>query len=536
MLRCIRRWVTVKRSWGRWQSITENGFVLKVGAESAKIETPLSVQLGEKVSFEQISVNNGRPVVRLTVISQAAAPDSAGQGQARETSAQGASSVSEQPASLPDAVLARSSSHQRLQSGAILHGSPVDRSTTQGSVVLANVVSREAPSPHFPAIPQQLALNPGDQVRARVHHIVLPSTASADAATQAAAGQNAGQAVQLLAKNLIGTAGIQAALATHTTLVQQTLAGATGAVNADGLAGGQILPAVVLQSSAGGVQALVGQFQLFLPLSGQPPVGSILGLQLLQFEGQKISGVPQVLPGSHQAASLGQFLATLDRLIKVDSSGLDVPLTAAVSSSNYVSQLVPQTTASSFSPAMLLLFLAIRGKSIQSWLGSDGGDEVARTLTTEEGEKLSRDFQSLEGRARGPAGEPWRSYSLPARTQDHLDMFTLFVRDDEKGEGSKKPRGGGKRFVIEAHFSGTGQIQLDALLRDKNLLLVVRSIRDAFDDEARNDIRDIFATATAAVDLSGKIEFVHVKEFPVRQETGPGTDTDQRNEGGGILA
>lgn len=123
--------------------------------------------------------------------------------------------------------------------------------------------------------------------------------------------------------------------------------------------------------------------------------------------------------------------------------------------------------------------------------------------------RLAEDIAALRRLSEDATTGEWRVLTLPLL----LGNFPLAVR---LYLSRRQPRAeNGIRFAIEIELSHLGPLQLDGLLRDKRLILVLRSHRD-LGRALRQEMRGVFQRALATSGLDGDLSFATVASFLVR--------------------
>lgn len=154
---------------------------------------------------------------------------------------------------------------------------------------------------------------------------------------------------------------------------------------------------------------------------------------------------------------------------------------------------------------VLFLLAALKGGDLKRWIG----DARHKDLERKEGDFLGRllgDFTSLRAagvESRDPQG--WNSYLLP------FQGLTEPVRFFHKGgrEQNDTPEGDSEHFLVDAHFSRFGHVQLDGLIKKMKPLhfdLFIRS-EQSFTPEMERDIRAIYQEASEISGYQGNIAF-----------------------------
>ena len=157
---------------------------------------------------------------------------------------------------------------------------------------------------------------------------------------------------------------------------------------------------------------------------------------------------------------------------------------------------------------VLSFLVALRGGSLVNWLGG-GPARTLQRLRPDAFNRLSDDFRSLARSADEPAAGDWRVTVVPFHDRQELRPITLYLRRDRDADGEDAERGrDDTRFVVDVELSRLGHMQLDGLVRgqDKRFDLIVRSERP-LPPWMRDDIREIFAEASALTGLKGGTSF-----------------------------
>lgn len=144
--------------------------------------------------------------------------------------------------------------------------------------------------------------------------------------------------------------------------------------------------------------------------------------------------------------------------------------------------------------------------------GNWPGPAISRALDDSGNGKLNKrladDIAALRRLSNDQTTDGWRVLTLPLL----LGNFPLPVRLYlQRRQPAKQD---GIRFALEAELSRLGPVQLDCLMRDKRLILVLRSHR-GLSPELREEMRSIFQRALHAGGISGDLSFATVATFLV---------------------
>ena len=231
----------------------------------------------------------------------------------------------------------------------------------------------------------------------------------------------------------------------------------------------------------------------------QPDYITVVPVPTAAFSGSPTSGGPA--PWN----ALGAFVAALEA---------DPAMRAALLQNTFP-RAGPRLTSG------LLLFLnALRGRSIEGWLGAHGPSFLQQARRSGSLDRLRESFAGLSRLVEGNGGE-WRLFMIPFLHNGTAQPLRLYLRDNEKDEEEKshqrKPKA--TRFVLDVELSRLGGLQLDGLVRSGSFDLVLRSDRP-LSQQARQKVSEIFEAANGAAGMTGMIAFQSAKKRQVFEETG----------------
>jgi hypothetical protein len=222
--------------------------------------------------------------------------------------------------------------------------------------------------------------------------------------------------------------------------------------------------------------------------------GSVITLQPLgwsQFTGRSLA-VP-IDPFSSLAQSMKELQAVNPAL----SQALSV-LTPSVAQ--------PAQKAGS---AMLFLFSALQGGSLQGWVGNGADKLSAQHKVLQALEQSLKDAVSPKLVQNTPTGD-WRAYNIPMQTQESAVPISLYVQDNpahkenETEEHDKK--NAVTRFVFEFDLTRMGEIQIDGLMRERNVDIFIRT-RQELGPEMKRMVRSVYLDALDQSNLTGDVAF-----------------------------
>ena len=173
-----------------------------------------------------------------------------------------------------------------------------------------------------------------------------------------------------------------------------------------------------------------------------------------------------------------------------------------------------------FAAGILFFIAALRAGNIRSWLGDGVTGALERGGQGKILTRIGEEFQQIGRLASEPQSNGWQTVLFPIFDGERLQQIRMYMRrhgrKDPDGEDSPS---GGSRFVVEVDLSRIGPIQLDGLVRKKQLDLILRT-RDPLPERMRSEITAIFADALITADLAGVVNF----------EESPGTEFKVRND------
>ncbi len=196
---------------------------------------------------------------------------------------------------------------------------------------------------------------------------------------------------------------------------------------------------------------------------------------------------------------------TLDALKFSDPSGAQRLLAALPS-------LTPRLAAN-----MAAYMGAVRQGDLKSWLGERTIESIERKSGRELVKRLESEFGELaeiSARPRSTSSGNWSSHIIPMMNGQHIEAIQLNVRntpdevDDAQGQGGRKGKGGGTRFVVDLDLSKLGPMQIDGLMRgpEKKIDFIIRTPA-ALPSEMRFGLNRIVENVTSASGLQGTVVF-----------------------------
>lgn len=168
-------------------------------------------------------------------------------------------------------------------------------------------------------------------------------------------------------------------------------------------------------------------------------------------------------------------------------------------------ELTPQSGPELAGTLLFLLGALYQGKwpgpAIVNALSENGQQKLVK--------RLGDDVAALRRLSDDQTTGEWRVLTLPLLVSNLPLAVRLYLNR------RRTPGQDGIRFALEVELTRFGPVQLDAMLRDRRLILVLRSHRD-LEPEARQELRSVVQTALAGTGLTADLSFATVANFLVR--------------------
>jgi hypothetical protein len=282
------------------------------------------------------------------------------------------------------------------------------------------------------------------------------------------------------------------------------------------------LPSQTPQSALStSLSTTAGRMVLSGQVSGQTPFGQS---QLATQHGQITLNTNQALPNGTKVSLEVINITRPDPAgnaadsQKFQSIREMISLLSALSSgqSQQLNQLIPQSGAQNavqLSSALLFFVSALRGGGAERWVGDKGLKSLDR-LKAGFSKRLDGDMKISSRQVKDTSGQDWRMHELPIAADGEIEHLRLYLRDQQNDEpdDSDDDKKMMQRFIIEANFTQLGPIQMDGLVRDKEINLVLRSHK-SMDSEMRQEIRLLFHNTISALGLAGQVDFNTTPRF-----------------------
>lgn len=253
---------------------------------------------------------------------------------------------------------------------------------------------------------------------------------------------------------------------------------------------------------------------LSLPTGTPVPDGTGITLEILR------SAAAGQDPASFRMAERQHTLATFS----TEWSSLREALDAAERTTPGAAQQLLGTTVPrpgpAFAAGILFFIAALRAGDVRSWLGDNVTGALERGGHGEILTRIGEEFLQIGRLASEPQSNGWQTVLFPVFDGERLQQIRMYMRrHGRKAPDGDESQSGGSRFVVEADLSRIGPIQLDGLVRKKQLDLILRT-RNPLPEPMRSEITAIFADALTTTDLAGTVSF----------EESPDTEFKARND------
>jgi hypothetical protein len=281
----------------------------------------------------------------------------------------------------------------------------------------------------------------------------------------------------------------------------------------------QVQNQMLLQGRADALSFRIAAFQtngqpILVPLNGGnglvPQQAFTLNIPVTNLqEGQIVTIRPDMvqnasLPQSNAAQIWAGLLAEL-------TGGGSLPVASPL---HALPLMMPQASSpSQILPSVMFLFAAIRGGGIENMipLGKAADMDIKTQRLLKSLEVLTKEAASSLGRTVSSAAGEFRAFSFPLHYQDQFVPVALYVQSRDPHEGNKGEASGGEkvdatRFLFEFDLTRMGLLQIDGMIREKNLDIFVRTGR-TLSPQMKTAIRETYLKALEKSDLQGDVAF-----------------------------
>lgn len=285
------------------------------------------------------------------------------------------------------------------------------------------------------------------------------------------------------------------------------------------LAEGQLAAKVIgtEQSGQAVLKTVMGTLKIDLPhlANGRPvalPAGTELTIQLLPANPNHFSNNPVAIASNAPAGvlELSHHWHGIHQLFDVTQN--ISPALAEQLTQNTIPSPGPKMAAT-----ILFFISALRGGSMQQWLGRQTVERLEQAGHSGLTKRLSSEFGSLRQLFTDPPSQNWKAVFIPVQHELGWQQMRLFLRREPE-DGKNEQKGKVSRFIVELDLSQFGSIQLDGFVKlqtpKKSFDLVVRSY-DSLPKANQDDIQNIFYTAAEVTGFHGNINFQTNQPFPI---------------------
>lgn len=159
---------------------------------------------------------------------------------------------------------------------------------------------------------------------------------------------------------------------------------------------------------------------------------------------------------------------------------------------------------SQFGPTVLLFAAALKSGELQSWLGDKKLEMVQKLGKGSLLARLSGESASVSSNTDAPATE-WKSFPVPMLWQNEISKVMFHVRK-EPSEQEQQEGEGHTRFVMDLALTRMGDVQIDGMVRGKELNLILRT-QMPISYSMQDAMRVAYAKALDGTDIYGEIGF-----------------------------
>lgn len=178
---------------------------------------------------------------------------------------------------------------------------------------------------------------------------------------------------------------------------------------------------------------------------------------------------------------------------------------ATPAAAQIMGRIVPSPgNPANFGPAILLFIAAIKAGDLQAWMGDKKLEMVQKLGKDSLLSRLSGETSSLAANNDAP-GADWKSFPVPILWQNEISKIMFHVRK-EPSEKEQQDGDEATRFVMDLALTRMGDVQIDGLVRGKQLDLIVRT-QMPISLSMQDAMRVAYAKALDGTDIYGDIGF-----------------------------
>lgn len=230
-------------------------------------------------------------------------------------------------------------------------------------------------------------------------------------------------------------------------------------------------------------------------------------------------------PPAMQAIPIPVALALLDpslplpQMTRFEWPALNAAIQLLFASAPDIAQNIRSTIPDAgpkFASGALFFMAALKTADIANWIGGEALLALRNTARKGLAERLAEDFRTLSRQNTSTGGE-WRSLSMPLLQDDQLSMAQLFLRyqplpqenNKQANDQAEKNQDGPQkmtRFVLNLRLSRMGDIQLDGLLKAKNMDMILRT-QDRLPPSMKQELLQAYARGMESAAMEGSLIF-----------------------------
>lgn len=176
---------------------------------------------------------------------------------------------------------------------------------------------------------------------------------------------------------------------------------------------------------------------------------------------------------------------------------------------------VPSPTVQNLTPVALFFMAALKLGTPEHWIGEKAVETLRLLGKADVINQLARDIQTARNSLFDPApADTWRPLPMPIQLGDELGRLQWFYRHQYEDQGSSgqgdaedmKKRT--TRFIVDVPKTRLGDIQIDGLMKERNLDLILRT-EQTLALYMEGAIRDRYQKALEISGIQGSIGFQH---------------------------
>jgi len=180
--------------------------------------------------------------------------------------------------------------------------------------------------------------------------------------------------------------------------------------------------------------------------------------------------------------------------------------------SSLLQAMSPMVSNSSANPTQivssaLFLFAALGAGGVDQWLGQRLAGDSKHEKIIKLLESITKEGGSINRLVSAPSGE-WRVWNFPLQYQEQFVPVNLYVQNYGQEQNGNKghEKESATRFVFEFDLTRMGTLQIDGMMREKNLDIFIRTEREV-SKNMKTTIRGLYLDALSKSELEGDVAF-----------------------------